>query len=79
MVGGTFWPSEQHTQEAARHSPESQQDLGLMVFVVLSPSGPVGEVQGLHPKGVQNTRNILTLAMTGRVGSREAWEGSPWL
>lgn len=23
--GGTFWPSQQHTQGIARHSPESQQ------------------------------------------------------
>lgn len=79
MVGGTFWPSQQHTQETARHRTESQQDQGLMVFVVLSPSSPVDEVQGLHSRGVQSTRNTLTLAMTGRVGSREAWEGCPWL
>lgn len=35
---------------------------------------PRGEVPGRH-RGLQNTRNTLTLATTNRLDARKAWEG----
>lgn len=30
---------------------------------------------GLGPRGLQDTRNTLTLAITGRLDARKTWEG----
>lgn len=69
-----------HTQKTARHRLSSSKRLELMVLVVLAPSGPTwGEGQELQPRSLQSTRNTLTLAITSRVGSRQAREGWPWL
>lgn len=80
--GGTLQPSaQQHSQETARHSPKSQQaprhNGPCGTYAPQAQHG--GEVQGLHPRGLQSTRNILALAMTRRVGSRQDEEGCPWL
>lgn len=86
-VWGTFWPSQQHIQEIAGIAPSPNKDPQVMVLMVLVPLWPsTGGGRGAgtggaqvqeYPRSLQSTRNSLTLAMTSRVGARQAWEWCP--
>lgn len=78
--GGTFWPSQQHTQETARHSPEAQQvskgDSPRGAAYTPVPSTGRRQVQGLHPRGLQSTKH-LDFRTDQQVVAEQAWEGRP--
>uniref|UniRef100_A0ABI7VTU8 HTH CENPB-type domain-containing protein n=1 Tax=Felis catus TaxID=9685 RepID=A0ABI7VTU8_FELCA len=76
---GALKPSQQHTQQRARlhHIPADawETDDGPHGAAYTPPAQHKGDVQGLHPWGLQNTKNTLTLAMTSRLDARQAWVG----